>query len=82
MAGPVYDSKNGTLRLCSTARVDEENYSLVRSLLSVASVLQIAEVRTRAEVLARALHGDSATSAHPHSGKRHHPDELANIVPN
>src|SRR5258708_35064628 len=34
MAGPVYDSKNGSLRLCSTARVSEENYSLVRSLLS------------------------------------------------
>jgi len=49
MAGPVYDPKNGSLRLCSTARVNEENYPLLRSLISVASVLQIAEVRKFAD---------------------------------
>jgi len=52
------------------------------ALLSVASVLQIAEARIMAKELATHLQAESADSGHPVNGKRPMPDELAEIVAN
>jgi hypothetical protein len=51
MAGPVYDEKAGTLSLCSLVRVHESIREWMSPLISMASVLQIAEVRIMAPSL-------------------------------
>jgi hypothetical protein len=82
MAGPVFDEKTGTLSLCSQVRVHESIREWMSALISVASVLQIAEARIMAAELAKVLGAESAESGHPDNGKRPVPDELAEIVAN
>jgi hypothetical protein len=48
MAGPVYDEKTGTLSLCSLVRVRESIREWMSALISMASLLQIAEARIMA----------------------------------
>jgi hypothetical protein len=80
MAGPVYDEKTRTLSLCSLVRVHESIREWMRALISVASLLQIAEARILAPELAKFLGAESAESGHPVNGERPFPDELAEIV--
>jgi hypothetical protein len=82
MAGPVLDEKNGTLSLCSLVRVHESVREWMSALISVASVLQIAEARIMAPDLAKVFGAESAESGHPDNGERPVPDELAEIVAN
>jgi hypothetical protein len=82
MAGPVFDEKTGTLSLCSLVRVHESIRDWMSPLISVASVLQIAEARIMAKDLAKVFDAESAESGHPDNGKRRVPDELAEIVAN
>ena len=82
MAGPVFDERNGTLSLCSLVRVHESVREWMSPLISVASVLQIAEARIMAKDLAKVFGAESAESGHPDNGKRRVPDELAEIVAN
>jgi hypothetical protein len=53
MAGPVFDKKTGTLSLCSLVRVHESIREWMSPLISLASVLQIAEARIMAPDLAK-----------------------------
>jgi len=82
MAGPVFDEKTGTLFLCSLVRVHESVREWMSALISVASVLQIAEARIMAPDLAKLFGAESAESGHPENGERPVPDELAEIVAN
>jgi hypothetical protein len=82
MAGPVYDEKTETLSLCSLMRVHESIREWMNPLISMASVLQIAEARIMAPELAKFLGAQSAESGHPVNGERPLPDELAEIVTN
>jgi hypothetical protein len=50
------------------------------ALISMACVLQIAEVKSIGEELAEATSADLAESGHPRNGMRETPDELAGIV--
>jgi hypothetical protein len=82
MAGPVFDEKTGTLSLCSLVRVHEPIREWMSGLISLASVLQIAEARILAPDLAKLFGAESAESGHPLNGQRPLPDELAEIVKN
>jgi hypothetical protein len=82
MGGPVFDEKTGTLSLCSLVRVHESIREWMSALISVASVLQIAEARIMAPELAKVFGAESAESGHPINGERPVPDELAEIVAN
>jgi hypothetical protein len=82
MAGPVYDEETGALCLCSLVRVHESIREWMSPLISMASVLQIAEARIMAAELARVFGAESAESGHPTNGNRLVPDELAEIVAN
>jgi hypothetical protein len=62
MAGPVFDEKTGTLSLCSLVRVHESIREWMSALISVSSVLQIAEARIMAAELAKAFGAESAGS--------------------
>ena len=77
MAGPVYDPEARRLDLWSLARVTEDNGSWMRFLLGAAAVLQLAETRMTAPVLARATAALPAISEHPESGARAVPDQMA-----
>jgi hypothetical protein len=77
MAGPVYDSSDGTLSLCSLARVYDEIASWMRVLLGAAAVLQLAEARLLGPALARSVAAQEAVSGHPRHGARPTPDEMA-----
>jgi hypothetical protein len=82
MAGPVFDEESGTLSLCSLVRVHEPIRDWMSALISMASVLQIAEARIMAAELAKVFGAESAESGHPDNGERPVPDELAEIVAN
>jgi hypothetical protein len=82
MAGPVYDEETRILSLCSLVRVHESIREWMSPLISMASVLQIAETRIMAPELAKFLGAESAESGHPANGERPFPDELAEIVTN
>jgi hypothetical protein len=82
MAGPVYDSQTGTLGLYSLVRTHESIRDWMSPMISMACVLQIAEVRIMAAELARVFGAESAESGHPVNGERPVPDELAEIVAN
>ena len=77
MAGPVYDVSARMLDLWSLVRVTEDNGGWMRYLLAAAAVTQIAEARLLAPVLAEAIGALPATSAHPESGTRSVPGEMA-----
>lgn len=77
MAGPVYDVEARRLDLWSLARVTDDNGSWMRYLLGAAAVIQLAEARIIAPVLAEAVGAVPATSEHPESGPRTVPDEMA-----
>jgi Flp pilus assembly protein protease CpaA len=79
MAGPVYDAKTKTLRLCSLVRVYEDIRPWMSALISMACVLQISEVMM-GHPLAKTLGAKPAESEHPDNGMRHSPDELTSIV--
>jgi hypothetical protein len=80
MAGPVYDEKTKTLKLCSLVRIYEGIWAWMNALISMACVLQIAEARMMGDKLAAALGGEPAGSGHPLRGMRDAPDEMAEIV--
>jgi hypothetical protein len=80
MAGPVYDEKERTLKLCSLVRVHEDIRPWMSRLLSLACVLQIDEIRRMGHQLAADLGAELAESGHPQNGMRDTPDELADIV--
>ncbi len=77
MAGPVYDVAARRLDLWSLARVTDDNGSWMRYLIGAAAVIQLAEARILAPVLAEAVKALPATSEHPESGVRTVPDEMA-----
>jgi len=80
MAGPVFDEHKRTISLCSLVRVHDSIREWMSRLISVASVLQIAEARIIAPELATYLGADSAESGHPVNGMRPIPDEFAGVV--
>lgn len=77
LAGPVYDVPARRLDLWSLVRVTDDNSSWMRFLISAAAVIQLAEARILAPVLAEAVGALPATSEHPESGLRAVPDEMA-----
>ncbi len=77
LAGPVYDVEARRLDLWSLVRVTEDNGSWMRFLLGSAAVIQLAEARILAPVLATAVEALPASSTHPESGARTVPDEMA-----
>lgn len=77
MAGPVYDVSARMLDLWSLVRVTDDNGGWMRYLLAAAAVMQIAEARLLAPTLAEAVGAVPATSAHPESGTRSVPGEMA-----
>ena len=77
LAGPVYDVEARRLDLWSLARVTDDNGSWMRYLLAAAAVIQLAEARIVAPVLAEAAGALPATSDHPEAGLRTVPDEMA-----
>ena len=79
MAGPVYDEKARTLKLCSLVRIYEDIWPWMSRLISMACVLQIAEVRMLCDKLAESLGAESDESGHPKNGSRCVPDEMAEI---
>ena len=80
MAGPVYDEKEQTLKLCSLVRVHEDIRPWMSALLSMACALQISEIRMMGHQLAADLGAELAESGHPQNGMRDTPDELADVV--
>lgn len=77
MAGPVFDVSARMLDLWSLVRVTDDNGGWMRYLLAAAAVMQIAEARLLAPVLAEAVGAVPATSEHPESGTRSVPGEMA-----
>lgn len=77
LAGPVYDVQARRLDLWSLVRVTEDNATWMRDLLGAAAVIQLAEARILAPVLAQATGSQPATSDHPESGPRTVPDRMA-----
>ena len=77
LAGPVYDPETRRLRLCSLALVHDDNAQWIRVLLSAAAATQLAEAMLLGPALAEQVHGRFAVSAHPDSGVRETPDEIA-----
>jgi len=76
LAGPVYDVDARRLDLWSLVRVTDDNGAWMRFLLGAAAVLQLAEARVVAPLLAKATGALPATSAHPESGARTAPDQM------
>jgi Flp pilus assembly protein protease CpaA len=79
MAGPVYDAKTKSLKLCSLVRIHEGIRPWMSALISMACALQISEVMM-GHPFAKTLGAEPAESGHPHNGVRNAPDELASIV--
>lgn len=77
MAGPVYDADARRLDLWSLIRVTDDNSDWIRFLLAAAAVIQLAEARVMAPVLAQSTGALTATSAHPEAGPRAVPDQMA-----
>jgi hypothetical protein len=77
LAGPVYDAQTRRLSLCSLALVHDENARWMRVLLSAAVATQLTEAMLLGPGLAQQLGGEPAVSAHPGSGVRESPDEIA-----
>jgi hypothetical protein len=80
MAGPVYDVAARRLDLWSLVRVSDDNGSWMRFLLGAAAVIQLAEARMLAPILAQATGALTATSAHPESGARAVADEMTSAA--
>ena len=80
MAGPVYDAENGTLSLCSLVCVHEDIREWMQNLISVAATLQIGEARIMGPRLSEIFECTFATSAHPESGVRTEPDDMADLI--
>ncbi|MCW1957354.1 MAG: hypothetical protein KIH64_002155 [Mycobacterium sp.] len=77
LAGPVYDAATRRLSLCSLTLVHDENAQWMRILLSAAAAIQLTEAMLLGPGLAEQLGGAPAVSAHPDSGLREVPDEIA-----
>ncbi|MBU3749569.1 MAG: hypothetical protein FGM52_03825 [Mycobacterium sp.] len=77
LAGPVYDVEARMADLWSMVRVTDDNGDWMRHLLGAAAVMQLAEARLLAPVLADAVGAQPATSAHPESGPRTVPDQMS-----
>ncbi|MGI9125939.1 MAG: hypothetical protein ACR2JM_14465 [Mycobacterium sp.] len=77
LAGPVYDAAARRLDLWSLIRVTDENNDWIRYMLAAAAVIQLAESRVVAPVLAQSTGALPATSEHPESGTRTVPDQMA-----
>jgi hypothetical protein len=77
MAGPVYDVEARMADLWSMVRVTDDNGDWMRHLLGAAAVMQLAEARLVAPLLAEAAGARPATSEHPESGRRTVPDQMS-----
>lgn len=77
MAGAVCDPTRGKVSLCSCVRIHKGIAEWMNRLLSVAAVLQLDEARTLAPDLARSIGAEPDESAHPQTGWRTDPDEMA-----
>jgi hypothetical protein len=77
MAGPVYDVEARMADLWSMVRVTDDNGDWMRHLLGAAAVMQLAEARLLAPVLADAVGARPATSEHPESGRRSEPAQMS-----
>jgi hypothetical protein len=82
MAGPVYDEEAQTVKLCSFVLVHEGIREWMAAMISMACVLQIAEVRIVQTELGEILGAETAESGHPQNGLRPMPDELAEAAAN
>jgi hypothetical protein len=80
LSGPVLDSESRCIELCSLARVHDGNCSWIQRLLSVAAVLQLAEVKTLSGIPMKESSASAATSGHPESGMRHPADEMSFVA--
>lgn len=82
MSGLVYDEKTRSLELCSLVPVHDDTREWMQQLISIAAVLQIGEAQALSSTLMKRYRvgGVEATSAHPTSGKRPTPDEMAEIA--
>jgi hypothetical protein len=80
MAGPVYDERQRTVKLCSLVPVHDEIRHWMARLISVACVLQVGEVRIMQHEIAKVLTAETAESGHPKNGLRPEPDEMAEII--
>jgi hypothetical protein len=80
MAGAVYEATTQTLRLCSLVRVHHEIAKWMNPIISLASVLQIAQARIEGTEMAKRLNAHEAVSGHPTHGMRPKPDEMADMV--
>jgi len=79
MSGPILDEQ-GNLFLCSAVRVHDGIRKWMDPLISLAAALQLHEAPVVAQLVAKALGGEPATSEHPVSGWRRKPDEIAEIA--
>jgi len=80
MAGLVYDEAARTLSLASLVRVHDVIAAWMRPIISIASILQLAEAQILADNLADDLDAEPAESAPPGSPMREEPDEMAGAV--
>lgn len=80
MAGPVYDARTQSLGLCSLVAVHDEISGWMNPLIGMAAALQVGEARIMGPELASMLGCEVATSAHPESGPRPVPDEMAEVI--
>jgi len=80
MAGLVYDEAAQALSLASLVRVHDVIAEWMRPIISVASILQLAEAQTLADELAEVLDAESAESAPPARSFRNVPDEMAGAI--
>lgn len=77
MAGPVYDAQKGLVSFSSLVRVHEEIWKWMARLISIAAMMQIQDAHFLGSQFAPVLEAEPAESAHPKSGTRDAPDELA-----
>jgi hypothetical protein len=81
MSGLVHDESEGVLYLSSAVRVHEGIWQWMARLLSVSSMLQLADAHLMADQFGPLLGATSAASDHPSSGTREEPDEITASFP-
>lgn len=79
MSGPVYDSKQRTLSLCSLVRVHAGIAEWMRPLISLAATLQVCEAMAVGHTLEDVMFAEENISVHPQNGCRDGPDEMTQI---
>lgn len=80
LASFVHDKEAGTLGLASSIWIHEDIREWINPILSTAAAIQLHEAELYAEALAPVLDATPHHSAHPESGVREVPDEIAGVV--